>query len=72
MPPHLLVRFVAEGQNVPTEGHTTDVGKMAIRQRLIDAGLATTIFPLLERCEDETFAEVLGRAGEGVLVGPAS
>lgn len=51
---------------------TTDVGEMAIQQHLSDAGFAATLLPVLERCGDETFADVLGHAGVGVLVAPAS
>ena len=79
VPPHLVVRAVAEGQNLATvsiarlDWETTDEDEMAHRQSLIDAGLVATVLQLLERCEDETFTDVLSRhCGGGDLEAPAS
>ena len=77
VPPHLVVRAVAEGQNLVTEGiillyGSTDEGEMAILKRLVDAGLVATVLQLLERCEDETFTDVLSRhCGGGDLEAPS-
>ena len=78
VPPHRLVRAVAEGQNQATDAiillwGSTDKGDMATLKRLIDAGLVATVLQLLERCEDETFTDVLSRhCGGGDLEAPAS
>jgi hypothetical protein len=80
VPPHLLVRAVAEGQNPLTMGiaclnwgPTADEVEIAYQQSVIDAGLVATVLQLLERCDDETFVEVLSRyCGGGDLEAPAT
>ena len=67
-PPDQVVRDVGQCQYQATQAIVfltrTDAGDKSYSQRLVEAGLITTVLQLLERCEDEKFADVLGHNGD--------
>ena len=67
-PSDRILRDIAQGLDLPTRAvvrlSSPDHVDEAFLRRLIGAGLVATVFQLLDRCEEEKFADVLGRDGD--------
>ena len=67
LPPDRVVRCVAQGYRAYTQVFLEledSASDTAYLQRLVEAGLLTTVLQLLERCHGEKFSDVLGRNGD--------